>query len=603
MFPLAIILEYISLSYLLTLFPHASAWQQSITSDGSSEIRIKVLDYGGDECHNRNGGPEGVMGIMNTRNSDQLKVMAFWDIASCDRIDPERYSLFIHWYDLPSGIQLLNLGLPGLEHRWKSFKRIVPDSATWINYKNPGKGKYIPGPDGMTPIGGFFAGLIQKIPPGSIRYRIMGTNEYITVKDAVYVPKTVSTGESLIEDKMLNVVEMAEARTTLKGQVSNWFYATGGVPGHILVTKDYIFQERVSSAYVQAALPGNIGRIRNPGVLVVKQMLGEYRYPHGDDKSKPLVDAANDERQRIERLQHEAQALKYIQYLQGDQAKNYQKYLETKGGTAGPQLQSEAIVYPPPRFFNQPMGTNASQVQPDDTLNTNLFMNNVNPSPQANLQQQQQQNPQPQTQNIGQLTTGEAFTADLVNTLKEEAARRSQAASNFFIPQSEFGQGFGPPTSQNPSPFARNPQSQSFADMRNQAQDLRRQLTAPKVLHTYNDIDSDFIDILDPNYLQQREALKSKSLNELDWEFGNVDPWAQFKIPNQVSQSFDLGLTNQNQGVGTGPEHPPSSLGDIEWGEEVFDPNFPAGNQPELQEDDQARFEEEKMREIDEYDW
>ncbi|KAK6355835.1 hypothetical protein TWF718_000216 [Orbilia javanica] len=568
MFPL--IVESSFLAYFFALFPPTSTWQQSITSDGSSELRVKVLDYGGDECHNRNGGPEGVMGIMNTRNSDQIKAMAFWDIASCDRTDPERYSLFIHWYDLPAAVQLLDLGLPGLEHRWKSFRRIVPNSPTWINFRNTAKGKYIPGPDGMTPIGNFFAELIQKTPPGSIRYRIMGTNEYITVKDAVYVPKTISAGKPLIDDKVLSAEEMTEAREALRGQVSSWFYATGGVPMHILQTKDYIFQERVSRAYVQAAEPPNFGKVKNPGVVVVKQMLGEYRYPKGDDSMKAEVDAANNERERIEKLQHEAQAKKYIKYLQRDQKENYEKYLAARGGNGDPQNQGQPIVYPL-QFYGEIIGVNQTQL--DDIMGTDS-------QPQSNLTQNQVP-----AGSIGQSRTEGTVTSNLMNSMK-------------WDPLKELGSNFG---SFAPSEY--EPQTGTSMNMGTQSQDyFLRQLMAPKISQTYTDLDRDPIDVLDQQYLRQREALKSKSLSELDWEFGNVDPWARFRVPNLGSQSFDLGFTNQNQGAPLGSELPVSSLGEL-GGEEVLFNEILAADQQQIQENDQSRFEEEKMREIDEYDW
>ncbi|KAF3286782.1 hypothetical protein TWF970_008621 [Orbilia oligospora] len=555
---LRLTIESIPLAYLFTLLTPASAWQQSITSDGSSELRVKVLDYGGDECHNRNGGPEGVMGIMNTRNSDQLKGMAFWDIAGCDKVDPERYSLFIHWYDLPAAIQLLDLGLPGLEHRWKSFRRIVPNSPSWINFKNSGKGKYIPGPDGITPIGGFFADLLEKIPPGSIRYRVMGTNEYITIKDAIYVPKMVSTGGSLVEDKLLSVTEMAEARETLRGQ-----------------TKDYIFHDRVSQAYVQAAQPLNIGKINNPGVLVVKQMLGEYRYPQGSDKDKALVDAANDERERVEKLQLESQAIKYTKLLQKDQNEHYKKYLASLGFTGEPRGQPGQPMFFPPQSYGEIIGVDEPKPEVDTSTNPPINF----PNSQINIEEQQNQT---QTKNIEQPRMEETFAADLIQSVRE-------------APVEGYQEQFGFPS----DPSIEN----SFADIRPDPEDFFRQqfMTAPQVSRTYNNLDRDFVDVLDPQYLQQREALKSKSLNELDWEFGNVDPWAKFRIPNLGSQSFDLGLRNQNQwGVAALQDQLAPSVEEFEGGEELLNAIF-AGNEQEIQENDMSRFEEEKVGESDNY--
>ncbi|KAF3183910.1 hypothetical protein TWF788_005383 [Orbilia oligospora] len=566
---LRLTIESIPLAYLFTLLTPASAWHQSITSDGSSELRVKVLDYGGDECHNRNGGPEGVMGIMNTRNSDQLKGMAFWDVAGCDRVDPERYSLFIHWYDLPAAIQLLDLGLPGLEHRWKSFRRIIPNSPSWINFKNSGKGKYIPGPDGITPIGGFFADLLEKIPPGSIRYRVMGTNEYITIKDAIYVPKTVSTGVSLIEDKLLSVTEMAEARETLRGQISNWFYATGGTPVHLLQTKDYIFHDRVSQAYVQAAQPLNIGKVKNPGVLVVKQMLGEYRYLQGNSQDKALVDAANDERERIEKLQLESQAIKYTKFLRKDQNEHYKKYLASLGFTGEPQGQPGQPMFFPPQSYGEIIGVD--EPKPEVDTGTNPPINH--PNSQINIEEQQNQT---QAEKIEQPTLEETFAADLIQSVRE-------------APLEGYQEQFGFPS----DPSIEN----SFADIRPDPEDFfRRQfMTAPQVSQTYNDLDRDFIDVLDQQYLRQREALKSKSLNELDWEFGDVDPWAKFRIPNLGSQSFDLGLRNQYQGgVAASQNQIAPSIGEFEGEEELLNAIF-AGNEQDIQENNVPRFEEEKF--------
>ncbi|KAK6514966.1 hypothetical protein TWF506_007324 [Arthrobotrys conoides] len=569
---LQLIIESVSLAYLFGFLTPASAWQQAITTDGSSEFRVKVQDYGGDVCHNRNGGPEGVMGIMNTRNSDQLKAMAFWDIAGCDRVDPERYSLFIHWYDLPTAIQLLDLGLPGLEHRWKSFRHIIPNSPSWINFRNPGKGKYIPGPDGMTPIGGFYADLMEKIPPGSIRYRIMGTNEYITVKDAIFVPKTVSTGESLIEDKLLDAPGMAEARETLRAQVSNWFYATGGVPTHLLQTKDYIFHERVSQAYVEAAQPANFGKIKNPGVLVVKQMLGEYRYPQGEDKIKAQVDAANDERQRIEKLELESQALKYTQLLQ-------KKYMEALD-------RGEPVVFPSQTYADI---VGMEQPIPEDNMGTNQLINPTNS--QMNLQQQQNQT---QTGNIIQPTFEETFESELIQSMEEDPSKGYKAGFGPFNPSSDLRQEPGIPS----DPSLQN----SFVDMaRTDPEDFfRQQLMAPGISQTYNDLDRDSIDVLDPQYLRRREALKSKSLNELDWGLGNVDPWTKLGIPNLGSQIFDLGLTNQNQGVVAASEQPVSSFGEVDIDDRLLNVIL-SGNQLETQENDMSRFEEEKLGAIDEW--
>ncbi|KAF3144155.1 hypothetical protein TWF703_009450 [Orbilia oligospora] len=545
---LRLTIESISLAYLFTLLTPASAWHQSITSDGSSELRVKVLDYGGDECHNRNGGPEGVMGIMNTRNSDQLKGMAFWDIAGY-------------------------LGLPGLEHRWKSFRRIVPNSPSWINFKYSGKGKYIPGPDGITPIGGFFADLLEKIPPGSIRYRVMGTNEYITIKDAIYVPKMVSTGGSLIEDKLLSVTEMAEARETLRGQVSNWFYATGGAPMHLLQTKDYIFHDRVSQAYVQAAQPLNIGKIKNPGVLVVKQMLVEYRYPQGSDKDKTLVDAANDERERVEKLQLESQAIKYTKFLRKDQNEHYKKYLASLGFTGEPRGQPGQPMFFPPQSYGEIIGLD--EPKPEIDTGTNPPINF--PNSQINIEEQHNQT---QTENIEQPMMEETFAADLIQSVREASVEGYQEQ-------------FGFPS----DPSIEN----SFADIRPDPEYFFRQqfMTTPQVSQTYNDLDRDFMDVLDRQYLQQREALKSKSLNELDWEFGNVDPWARFRIPNIGSQSFDLGLRNQNQGgVAALQDQLAPSVAEFEGEEELLNAIF-AGNEQEIQENDMSRFEEEKVRESD----
>ncbi|KAF3209480.1 hypothetical protein TWF191_000393 [Orbilia oligospora] len=379
----------------------------------------------------------------------------------------------------------------------------------------------------------------------------MGTNEYITIKDAIYVPKTVSTGVSLIEDKLLSVTEMAEARETLRGQVSNWFYATGGTPVHLLQTKDYIFHDRVSQAYVQAAQPLNIGKIKNPGVLVVKQMLGEYRYLQGNSKDKALVNAANDERERIEKLQLESQAIKYTKFLRKDQNEHYKKYLASLGFTDEPKPEVDTGTNPP--------------------IN--------HPNSQINIEEQQNQT---QAENIEQPTLEETFAADLIQSVRE-------------APLEGYQEQFGFPS----DPSIEN----SFADIRPDPEDFfRRQfMTAPQVSQTYNDLDRDFIDVLDQQYLRQREALKSKSLNELDWEFGNVDPWAKFRIPNLGSQSFDLGLRNQHQGgVAASQNQIAPRIGEFEGEEELLNAIF-AGNEQDIQENNVPRFEEEKFWESD--DW
>ncbi|KAK6337467.1 hypothetical protein TWF730_002866 [Orbilia blumenaviensis] len=543
----------VSLGCLFSLLVPTSAWQQSITTDGSSEFRVKVIDYNGHECHNRNGGPEGVMGIMNTRNSEQLKAMGFWDIAGCDRSDPERYSLFIHWYDIPVGIQLLDLGLPGLEHRWKSFRNIVPNSPTWVNFRNPGKGKYIPGPSGMTLVGEFFADLISKVPPGSIRYRIQGTNEYITVKNAVYVPKAIASGKDLIEDKLLTELEMIEARSVLRGQTSSWFYATGGVPGHLLQAKGYIFQQRISQAYIEAAEPQNLGKIKNPGVLVVNDMLRAFRYPEGEESMKAQVEAANEELHRIEKLRNEAQARKYANYFEKEQIQDYQKYMMANQEAPGPN-QGEPVVYPA-QSYGQMISQDAAQMN-------NMMAGYPYPDySYIRLQQQQQKllENQNQVNNTETVNSQEVLKADPAGTVSEQKIIDGPQDT----PQNEW-----------------------------------RQAKAPKPSRTYNNLDIESMDLLDPQYLQQREALKSKSLSELEWGFGNNYNWQNFEVPRSRGQSFDLGPTIQNR-RNSGPINPEElvpSIGELEPVEEedVFNLEPTVENQQRVWVNDQSRIEEEK---------
>ncbi|KAK6530818.1 hypothetical protein TWF281_007655 [Arthrobotrys megalospora] len=571
----------LSVGYLLAHLTSISAWQQAITTDGSSELRFKINGYGGDECHARTGAPEGVMGIMNTRNSDQLKVMAFWDVAGCDRNDPERYSLFIHWYDLPSSIQLLDLGLPGLEHRWKSFRRIDPASASWVNFKNPGKGKFIPGPSGMTPIGEFFDELIKKIPPGSIRYRIMGTNEYITVKDAIYVPKTVSTGELLIEDKLLTNTEMLEARETFRAQVTHWYHSTGGAPMHLLQPKDYIFQQRISQAYVHATT-------KDPGVQVVREMLAKYRYPEGTDKTQAQVDAANQLRESLEKLQQQEMRRRYERYLQSQisQMQKYQNSMTDREKKQENLDQSQPTVYPP-QFYGQMMGTDFPQM--NDMMSGYPLSND--PKPQAQPKQEIQQ-PQTKADDLEQFNNEEKFNADFA-----EAIKGLEAYTKPYIPPPEDLRQPSQFTSGSYLENSLSPTRQSLG-----SRYPRRQPTVPTTSQTCNNIDRSCINILDEQYLRQREALKSKSLNELDLEYGDIDVTALLGLLGLGSLNFDLGIGDQNRWrAQANVDQLVPSLGQLE--EEVGETttNIQTGAE-RTQENDEFLFEEEEKG-IDKFKW
>ncbi|KAF3932130.1 hypothetical protein ABW20_dc0107644 [Dactylellina cionopaga] len=209
-----------------------TAWYQSIASEGVAQCYLIAKAQTSDKCNTRNSViREAVLGIANIKGYLQAKATAFYSNYGCNRAHPDDYSLFVHWYDEPVGIQLLGLGIPGLEHFWSSYRRIDPDSREWIDNKNPHKGWYVPGPSGRSPAGQFYADLIATVPPGAIRFKVANTNEYITVEDAIYMPEKAPGGRPIIPDRELVGVERRTAEEVLKQQIiarylGNLYYHT-----------------------------------------------------------------------------------------------------------------------------------------------------------------------------------------------------------------------------------------------------------------------------------------------------------------------------------------------------------------------------------------
>ncbi|KAK6530250.1 hypothetical protein TWF694_003613 [Orbilia ellipsospora] len=296
------------LAHVLFFSKPAAAWYQAISSDGTSDIRIKVTPHTDNTCFKRNPNKEAILGILNVAGSKQLKAMAFWDTSGCNKPKAEQFSLFVHWYDLPVGIQILDLGIPGLEHGWRSSRGIDPYDAHWVDYKNPQGRRYLPNEDGITAIGRFYWAMMQSVPPGGIRFRIVDTDEWITILNVIYIPKRIDGGP-LVPDKSLGLFESEYAQAELKTQMLAYFKATGGVAYHNVDSQ--LSRLRAQYRLESLDIPRLDGaRPERPEKRVVRKLLQAYIenplntegwfIPPGGQRKHPNLQAYPNPRDRLD---------------------------------------------------------------------------------------------------------------------------------------------------------------------------------------------------------------------------------------------------------------------------------------------------------------
>ncbi|KAJ6257288.1 hypothetical protein Dda_8177 [Drechslerella dactyloides] len=233
----------------------ARAWYQTISHGLGLQLHLKTNQHEDERCVPRTSKGEGVLGILNVVGSRQVRALALYHDYLCQRDNPVDYSLFIHFYDDPQAIQLVDLGTPGLEHGWVSYRGIDPDSEDWVARdlgipQTPRSRKsaewYEPAESGMTPVGKFYKGLMETVPPGSIRYKIAGTDEYITFHNAVRLVKE-RNGKLIIPDAGTELTprQLDDAKEELRYTIRIYFVETGGTATHLTAEQQNEMNERL----------------------------------------------------------------------------------------------------------------------------------------------------------------------------------------------------------------------------------------------------------------------------------------------------------------------------------------------------------------------
>ncbi|KAK6358985.1 hypothetical protein TWF696_000157 [Orbilia brochopaga] len=240
----------------------AEAWYQTISTDAPNQLHLRTHQHEDENCVSRSPLFESVLGILNVVGSRQLHALALYIGGDCERDHPDRYSLFVHFYDEPQAIQLVDLGIPGLEHSWSAYRGIDPDSDNWINYgirnlnyaRSTGIGEqwYQPQDSGRTPVGEFYARLLDEVPPGSIRYKIEGTDQYITAHNVVKIA-TGTDGQLLIPDPdtILTPEEIEDAIHELRYNVRLYYAETGGRDRHSVAQQRDQMNENLRQEFLQ----------------------------------------------------------------------------------------------------------------------------------------------------------------------------------------------------------------------------------------------------------------------------------------------------------------------------------------------------------------
>ncbi|EWC48785.1 hypothetical protein DRE_00090 [Drechslerella stenobrocha 248] len=272
---------------LASLVCLAEAWYQAVSADRSPQsatMTLKVFERDDEKCHSRALSDEGVLGVLNVVNSRQTKALVFYNSGNCNRERPNEYSLFVHLKDENNAIQVVDMGVSGMEHSWTSYRSIDPDSTDWTTGPNTHGNWYTPLPDspsGRTRVGQFFADLMAEVPPGSIRFRVKGTKEYITVDDAMRTVKTVKGREIMAgigPTTLLSTQQLEDAKAELRYAL-RWFYTeTGGEQRHSMVIqrdemKKHLRLALLTTATNQLLDPGN----PDPRVSLAKEMHTSYR--------------------------------------------------------------------------------------------------------------------------------------------------------------------------------------------------------------------------------------------------------------------------------------------------------------------------------------
>ncbi|KAF3927453.1 hypothetical protein ABW21_db0208278 [Orbilia brochopaga] len=251
------------LVFACTFWP-ASAWYQTFSTDAADQLHLRTHQYEDENCVTRPSLWEGVLGIMNIVGSRQLHAEAFYIGGGCERDHPDEYSLFIHFYDEKQAIQLVDLAIPGLDHSWSGFRGIDPDSKDWESYgirnaNNPrsaGSAEwYEPRASGRTLIGEYYADLLEEVPPGSIRYRVSGTSQYLTVHNVVKVIKE-RNGKPLLPNAeiILTPDQIREAIEELRYTVRLFYAETGGRDRHSAIRQQLEMNEAFRQEFRQKPL-------------------------------------------------------------------------------------------------------------------------------------------------------------------------------------------------------------------------------------------------------------------------------------------------------------------------------------------------------------